>query len=218
MTARDEKSEPARIATDVEEARRVVEAGGVLAYLTDTFYGLGANPFNREAVARINQLKGREGGKPILIIISDRDEALRFIQDQTKLFRKLAEKFWPGPLTIVVRAREGVPEEITAGSGTVGVRLPADEAVRALVRACGGALTATSANPAGQEPARSATEAANYFPHELDLIVNGGRSRTTRPSTVIDASTDSVRLIREGEVSRARLEQALRDFGEELKD
>ena len=218
MTERDERSEPARIATDVEEARRVVEAGGVLAYLTDTFYGLGANPFNREAVARINQLKGREGGKPILIIISDRDEALRFIEDQTRLFHKLAEKFWPGPLTIVVRAREGVPEEITAGSGTVGVRLPADEAVRALVRACGGALTATSANPAGQEPARSATEAANYFPHELDLIVDGGRARTTRPSTVIDASTDGVRLIREGEVSRARLEEALRDFGEELKD
>src|ERR687893_197826 len=110
MTGKDEKSARARIATDVEEARHVVKAGGVLAYLTDTFYGLGADPFNRAAVARINQLKGREGGKPILIIISVREEALRFVGEKTRLFRELTEKFWPGPLTIVARAREDVPE------------------------------------------------------------------------------------------------------------
>lgn len=219
-----ERSEPARtsqIVRDVEgreHARRIVEAGGVMAFRTDTFYGLGADPFNRTAVERINRLKEREGKKPVLVVISAHNEADRFLAEKTNLFDKLTEHYWPGPLTIVCRARSSVPEEITAGSATIGLRLPFDEEVRGFIRACGGALTATSANLAGHPPARTALEVAHYFPNELDLIIDGGQARTDKPSTVMDISRDRPRLIREGEISRVDLERTLHAFGEKLED
>jgi L-threonylcarbamoyladenylate synthase len=219
-----ETGEPARafkIVPDTEEererARRVVETGGVIAFRTDTFYGLGADPFQSSGVERINRLKEREGRKPVLVVIGGREEAFRFIAEKTKLFDELTKRYWPGALTIVCKALSTVPEGITAGSGTIGLRLPNDEDVRALVRACGGALTATSANLAGQPPARTALEVARYFPSELDLIIDGGEARTDKPSTVIDVSQGRARLIREGEVARADLEQTLRELGTELE-
>ena len=119
----------------------------MIAFRTDTFYGLGADPFNASAVARIRALKGREDDKPILLLISDLDQIERLIPERSPDFMTLAAKFWPGPLTIVGKANTDLPEGITAGTGTVGVRLPADQSVRDLVCQCGRALTATSANP-----------------------------------------------------------------------
>src|ERR1051325_11496700 len=129
------------------QATECVERGGVIAFRTDTFYGLGANPFNQDAVRRIKELKGREDDKPILIVISDYDQLDRFIISTSSSFALLAKQFWPGPLTLIGAARPELPPEITAGAKTVGVRLPNDDRVRLLVRVCGGALTATSANP-----------------------------------------------------------------------
>ena len=144
-------------------AAKIVSEGGVIAFRTDTFYGLGADPLNATAVARIKQLKGREENKPILLLLADASVADRFIADRSKAFEDVARKFWPGPLTIVGVAVANLPAEITAGTGTVGVRVPADSEVRELVRECGGALTATSANPSGSEPARSAKEVHRVF-------------------------------------------------------
>jgi L-threonylcarbamoyladenylate synthase len=200
-----------------ERARRVIEGGGVIAFRTDTFYGLGADPFNRSAVARINRLKGREGVKPVLVVISGHQETDRFFAEKTGLFNELAKNYWPGALTIVCQARPSVPSEITMGGGSIGLRLPFDEEVRALVCACGGALTATSANLAGQPPARTAPEVARYFPGELDLIIDGGGARTDKPSTVIDVSRGRAHLIREGEIARSDLERTLRGMGAELE-
>jgi L-threonylcarbamoyladenylate synthase len=192
-------------------ARTVVERGGVVAFRTDTFYGLGANPFDREAVQAINELKGREG-KPILIVVSDVRHAERLVAAKTEVFARLAARFWPGALTLVTAAREGLPEELTAGTGTVGVRLPGDESVRRFISACGGALTATSANRSGEAPARTAGETLNAFPNGLDLIVDGGESRAVEPSTVVDVTNDAPRLIREGVIPwvtiRAFLEES----------
>ncbi len=158
----------------------IIKQGGVIAFRTDTFYGLGADPFNEAAVERIRELKGREDDKPILLLISDPNQIDRLLTELSAEFTNLAEKFWPGPLTIVGKATTNLPEGITAGTGTVGVRLPADTSVRDLVRECGGALTATSANPAGREPARSADEVREYFPEGIDLIVDGGRGHRHR--------------------------------------
>lgn len=187
-----------------------------MAFRTDTFYGLGADPFNRDALRAIKSLKGREEGKPILVVICDAAEAERFIASRTELFEVVSKRHWPGALTLVVKARSEVPEELTAWSGTVGVRLPSDEAVRELVRACGGALTATSANLAGQPPARSAAEVARSFPSELALIVDGGEVLGDQPSTVLDVSGETPRLIREGVVSRRQLQETLQDVGMKL--
>lgn len=198
----------ARITESIADAARAVAAGDVVAFRTDTFYGLGADPFKRAALERINELKGREG-KPILVVLGDAGAAARLVRVGAPAFSLLAERFWPGPLTIVVEATEGVPEELTAGTGTVGVRLPADEEVRRLARACGGALTATSANPAGLAPARTAAEVEAYFGDSVPLVLDGGETLSTLPSTVVEAKGDAVRLIREGVVGVDELRRAL---------
>jgi L-threonylcarbamoyladenylate synthase len=199
-----------------QRASGLIARGGIVAFLTDTFYGLGADPFNRSALVKLNSLKGRDGGKPILVIISDEGDAERFMERSSKLFDAASARHWPGPLTLVVAARASVPDEITAGSGTVGLRLPDDESVRDFVRSCGGALTATSANTAGEPPAHTAHEVARYFPGMLDLIVDGGAARSDKPSTVLDTSGETARLIREGAVSRRELQETLRPLGAEL--
>ena len=178
----------------------MVVSGGIIAFRTDTFYGLGADPFNRRALQRIKQLKGREATKPILVVIGDTDQIKRFIAERSSAFDLLAERFWPGALTLIGTAAPTVPDEVTAGTGTIGIRLPGDDNVRALVRSCGGALTATSANPSGEKPARTAEEVAGYFGAAVDLIVDGGEARADLPSTVVDVRTAEPKLIREGAV------------------
>lgn len=191
------------------EVAKIVAAGGVVAFRTDTFYGLGADPFNATAVQKIRELKGREEGKPILLLIADRDQVDRFITHQTKVFKAVADRFWPGPITLIGSARPELPIELTAGSKTIGLRLPNDETVRALVRACGGSLTATSANPSGFAPAVEAVEVENYFGDRLDLIIDGGSSTTTEPSTVVDLSNEEAKLIREGVIKSELLADLL---------
>jgi L-threonylcarbamoyladenylate synthase len=181
-------------------AAKIISEGGVIAFRTDTFYGLGADPFNAAAVAKIRELKGREENKPILLLLADAEVADRFIADRSKTFEEVARKFWPGPLTIVGVAVPSLPDAITAGTGTVGVRVPADDVLRDLVRQCGGALTATSANPSGSEPARSAKEVLDYFGDRIDLVLDGGEVTATEPSTVLDVTASPPRVIREGAI------------------
>jgi L-threonylcarbamoyladenylate synthase len=194
------------------KASEVISNSGVIAFRTDTFYGLGANPFDRAAVARIRELKGRDDHKPILLLISDPEQVERLISVCSDEFNIAARKFWPGPLTIIGAAVAALPEEITSGTGTVGVRLPADENVRELVRQCGGVLTATSANPSGREPARSAQEVAEYFPRGLDLIVDGGEVSATEPSTVLDVSSSPPRVVRAGAISQNVIDQLFAEY------
>ena len=198
----------------------VVARGGVIAFRTDTFYGLGADPFNAAAVQKVKDLKGREGNKPILVLISDVEQLGRLIENRSAAFDELAKQFWPGALTIIGEATDRLPSELTAGTKSVGVRLPNDEGVRSLLRACGGALTATSANPSGEPPARSAAEALKYFGESVDLIVDGGTTTTEQPSTVVDttsagnagilpASLPDVRLVRQGCIAWTEIQSAL---------
>jgi L-threonylcarbamoyladenylate synthase len=182
-----------------DEAARVISSGGVIAFRTDTFYGLGVDPFNRDAIVRIRELKGREDDKPILLLISDESEVDRFIE-QSEFFKLVAKGHWPAPLTLIGVARAEVPLELTAGTKSLGVRLPDDDDVRSFVRGCGGALTATSANASGQPPARTAKEVENYFPAGLDLIIDGGEVTAIEPSTVLDLNGPQPKLIREGAV------------------
>ncbi|HVS20301.1 MAG TPA: L-threonylcarbamoyladenylate synthase [Pyrinomonadaceae bacterium] len=201
-----EDSKPATV-----QAADIIARGGVIAFRTDTFYGLGADPFNRSAVQRIKALKGGEENKPILVVISELDQVARLLIERSKTFDLLAERFWPGPLTLIGKATPEVPEEIMAGTGTVGLRLPDDEDVRGLIRICGGTLTATSANPSGQQPAKTAQDVENYFASSVDLIVDAGQARTDRPSTVVDVSGATIRVIREGVISGAAVRAALKN-------
>lgn len=188
----------------------IVARGGVIAFRTDTFYGLGADPFNAGAVQRVKDLKGREGTKPILVLISDVKQLGRLIENRSAAFDELAKQFWPGALTIIGKATNELASELTAGTKSVGVRLPDDERVRLLVQACGGALTATSANPSGEPAARSAAEALKYFGETVDLIVDGGATKTEQPSTVVDTTSDGgLKLVREGLIAWDEIQLAL---------
>ncbi|HEX5702193.1 MAG TPA: L-threonylcarbamoyladenylate synthase [Pyrinomonadaceae bacterium] len=188
----------------------IIARGGVIAFRTDTFYGLGADPFNASAVQKVKDLKGREGNKPILVLISDAEQLGRLIEERSATFDELAKQFWPGALTIIGKAARKLPSELTAGTNSVGVRLPDDEGVRSLVRACGGALTATSANLSGEPAARSLAEAAKYFGESVDLIVDGGTTKTDQPSSVVDAAGVEVKLVREGAIAWDKIQVALR--------
>jgi L-threonylcarbamoyladenylate synthase len=184
-----------------QRAAEIIARGGVIAFRTDTFYGLGADPFNHQAVEKIKTLKGREERKPILIVVSDEDQIDRFIVDESNAFRRLARVFWPGPLTLIGTAHPALPDAVTAGSKSVGVRLPNDDKVRAMIRACGGALTATSANPSTLAPAATVKMVESYFGDQLDLIIDDGPAQTDLPSTVVDASGAEPKLVREGEIA-----------------
>jgi L-threonylcarbamoyladenylate synthase len=197
----------------LESAARTISNGGLIAFRTDTFYGLGADPLSRLAIRRIRHLKSREETKPILLLVSDYDKVAHFITKPSELFLAIASRYWPGPLTLVSNARPELPEELTAGSGTIGLRLPNDDDVRSLVRACGGALTATSANPSGSSPARTAKEVEAYFAAAIDLIIDGGDVTVMQPSTVLDLSGPEPRLIREGAISQKGLHETLRELG-----
>jgi L-threonylcarbamoyladenylate synthase len=186
------------------DAAAVIAAGGIVAFRTDTFYGLGADPFNSRAIQKIRELKGRQETKPILLLIADESQVDRFIQ-QSEFFKLVARKHWPAPLTLIGVSRPEVPAELTAGTNSLGVRLPDNEEVRAFVRVCGGSLTATSANVSGEPPARTAREVETYFPSGIDLIVDGGEVTVTDASTVLDVSSSDVRLVREGALPRSKL-------------
>jgi L-threonylcarbamoyladenylate synthase len=189
----------------LSQAAEIVAAGGVIAYRTDTFYGLGADPFNRAAVSKIRDLKRREQSEPILLLLSDLAEVDRFVEQSGK-FKTIALRHWPAPLTLIGSSRPEVPTELTAGTNSLGVRLPDDEGVRELVRICGGALTATSANISGQPPARTAIEVEKYFPAGVDLIIDGGEVTATLPSTVLDVRGAEVKVVREGAVTLSQIQ------------
>jgi L-threonylcarbamoyladenylate synthase len=195
---------------NISFARETIARGGIIAFRTDSFYGLGADPFNASAVLKVKDLKGREENKPILVLISDVEQLDRLIKTRSAVFDELAKHFWPGALTIIGEATDQLPSELTAGTKTVGVRLPADDRVRALVSACGRALTATSANSAAELPARTAEEVAKYFGERIDLIVDGGETKTDQPSTVVDATGVDVKLVREGVFPWAQIQVTLR--------
>jgi len=194
-------------------AADTISRGGLIAFRTDTFYGLGVDPFNLQAISRLKELKGRDDRKPILIVISDYDQLRHFIAHVAPTFDLLAKTFWPGALTLIGRARPEVPSELTAGTNSVGVRIPDDEQVRDLVRTCGGALTATSANPSDLPPAANAQQVADYFGSRVDLVVDDGEAKSQFPSTVVDAVSQP-KLIREGVISWAEIEAALKAAAE----
>jgi L-threonylcarbamoyladenylate synthase len=180
--------------------REIIRAGGVIAYPTDTFYGLGADPGNPAAVRRLFNIKGRGADQPILLLLSEAGEVNNWASGITPQASALMERFWPGPLTLVFKAKAGVLPELTAGTGTIGLRVPGSRLTLGLLRSLGGALTGTSANLSGRPSIRTAQEAADALGSLVDLVLDGGATAGGKPSTVVDVSTDIPRVLREGAV------------------
>ena len=185
----------------------VLRAGGIMAYPTETFYGLGGNCFSDETVAKIYALKVRDAGKPLSLIASDLDMVSRISSDLPPVFFRLAEAFWPGPLTIVLPAAPSFPEARTGPGRTVGVRIPPVPWLREVVRESGFPITATSANLSGETEISDPQEVIRLCDGKIELIVDGGKTPGTKPSTVIRIGPEPPRILREGAIAAADLKK-----------
>jgi L-threonylcarbamoyladenylate synthase len=196
----------------VREVAEVLRRGGVAAYPTETFYGLGALATDAAAVRRLAGLKGRPDGKPLPLVAADRAQVDE-VAELDAPAALLARAFWPGPLTLVLPARGGLPAEISAGTGTVGVRIPGSEIARALALAAGGALVSTSANPAGGPPPARPEDIDAALRRRLDAVLDAGPAPGGAPSTVVEVNAGAARLVREGAVPFDLVLAALRREG-----
>jgi len=189
---------PARgVLTDAAGALR---AGGLVAFPTETFYGLGAAALQPAAVRRVFDVKGRPEGRPLLVLVDSIAMAERVAAEIPPPARALMARHWPGALTLVLHARPDVPVEVTAGSGTIGVRLSAHPVARGLVGALGAPVTAPSANPSGLLPPVTAAAVLAHFRDRIELVLDGGPTAGGEPSTVLDVTVDPPRVLRAGAV------------------
>lgn len=190
---------------DYGAAIEIFRSGGIIAYPTETFYGLCVDPFNREAVDALYRLKGRPSASPIPLIIGSADMLGLVAEDVTPLAKALIERFWPGPLTLVLKAKKELPDALTASTGTIGVRLSGSGAARRLSMMLSSPITSTSANPSGKRPPVSSSEVLGYFGGSIDLLIDGGVLGGAKGSTIVDARGDLPVIIREGEIPSTEL-------------
>lgn len=196
-------------AASIEEVARIVRDGGVAAIPTDTLYGLAANPFDAAAVRRVFVLKGRSAEGALPLIATDAAQVETWLGALPAQGRQLADCFWPGPLTLVVAAPEGLAVEVTGGRSTVGVRVPAHAVARALCARCGHPLTATSANISGEPATADPAAVGRVLGHRLDVLLDAGPTPGGAPSTLVDVSQASPVLIRAGAISWDRIQACL---------
>jgi L-threonylcarbamoyladenylate synthase len=196
-----------RLKQPVAEAVAIFKSGGVVAFPTDTVYSLGCDYRNREAVFRIYEVKGRPSRKALPILLGGIGQIDGVALDFPDVAWKLAAKFWPGALTLVLKKRPSVPDFITAGSDTVAVRVPAHPVALALVKGLGAPIVGTSANLSGQPSALNAEEVRASLGNRVDMVVDGGRVPGGKESTIIDVSGEKPVILREGAISRAELER-----------
>jgi L-threonylcarbamoyladenylate synthase len=192
-------------AVAVDRAARIISSGGLIVYPTETVYGIGADARNPDAIGRIPAVKGRDERKPILVLVGSHDEVTEFASAVSDTAWALMGAFWPGPLALVFRARNDVSELLTAGTGTVGLRCSPNAFCRELIQHSGKAITSTSANRTGEPTPGTIEEIAGRLGDGIDLYVNAGPLSGRLPSTVVDVSGPSPRLVREGVILRSEL-------------
>ncbi|MEX1158550.1 MAG: L-threonylcarbamoyladenylate synthase [Thermomicrobiales bacterium] len=200
---------------DIAHAVDLLRRGGVVAIPTDTVYGLAASLEHPLAIERMFSIKGRSGTKAIPVLVSDLNEFERLAHDLSPAALRLAERCWPGALTIVVEASDVVPEAVRRDGTTVGVRMPNNADALEIISAAGGALAVTSANRSGGAEARSADEVRVKLGNRVDFVVDGGPTVAFAPSTVVDVSGAVVRVLRTGAIESWRVTAALQDSAEE---
>ena len=194
-----------------DRVRRVLEENGLISLPTESFYGLAVAPFDERALAKLWQVKGRSEGKPILVLIGEGLQLAPFVRSIPPAATVLMNAFWPGPLTIVFPAADGLSDAVTAGTGSVGIRLSASQPLVDLLRRVG-PVTGTSANRDGMPPPRTVEEVQHNLGDALDLIVDAGPTPGGRPSTVIDVQ-GPIRIIRDGAIERGAIAAQLAAHG-----
>ena len=199
------------IQDNLSYASDVIERGGLVAVPTETVYGLAGSGLNEEAVLKIYEVKGRPAVKPLSLMVPDASAFSLYGVDVPKQAKVLADKYWPGPLTIVVKASESIPSIVLAGGSTVGLRCPDHPLTLSLLRACGLPLAAPSANLSGQESPKNAGQVLAYFDGVIDCIIDGGPCGIGKESTIIDLSSVPFRILRQGALPAEAIAQTLAD-------
>ncbi|HET6781084.1 MAG TPA: L-threonylcarbamoyladenylate synthase [bacterium] len=192
--------------------RRAVETlsgGGVIVFPTDTVYGVGCLIDNDDAVRRVYALKNRPQTESLPVLLADVAQLDEYASDVPAVARRLAGRFWPGALTLVVRRSERVPSLVAGGGGTVGLRVPDHPVPRALVQKAGTPIVGTSANTHGMPSPVTAQQAIFELGDRVDMVLDGGRVPGGRESTVVDVTTDAPRVLREGAIAAREIERTV---------
>ncbi len=190
----------------LQQACEILRRGGLVAFPTDTLYALGANALDPAAIERVLTVKGRHHGKPLSVLVPSVEAAAALAAILPDGAQALMRAFWPGALTVVVRASAKIPSILTAATGTVGLRMPAGAVARALLTAFAGPVIGTSANKTGAADPADAKTVQKAIGGQIDLVLDGGRVTLGVPSTVIDCTAEPARILREGAVSRTALQ------------
>lgn len=194
----------------LQYAAEKLRHGEVVAIPTDTVYGLAADPYNLSAVEQIFRVKGRPEERALPILVNSLDQAMLLAREVPGNFLRLAEEFWPGALTMVVDASHRLPLKVTANTGRIALRWPHSEVVMRLIEECDGPLTGTSANLSGSPSCTSAEQVLHQLGDRLALILDAGPSNSALPSTIVELLGETWKILREGAISEAEVEDALR--------
>jgi len=195
------------VTSEVRRAAEILRAGGLVAFPTETVYGLGADASNAAAVARLYAVKGRPPEHPVIVHFDSLERALAWTRDVPKEARILAERFWPGPLTLILKRSDKAKDFVTGGQPSVGIRVPSHPVAQALLREFGGGVAAPSANRFGRISPTTAAHVREDLGSDVDLVLEGGPSEVGIESTIVDLSGGTAVLLRPGTISKADLQQ-----------
>lgn len=194
---------------DLCTAANIIKSGGLVAFPTETVYGLGADALNPEAAEKIYEAKGRPSDNPLIVHIADPKHMGQIAKDIPDKAYELGEVFWPGPLTIILNKREIVPFGITGGLNTVAIRLPASRIAKSIISCSGGFIAAPSANVSGKPSPTTAEHVIDDMVGKIDMIIDGGKSTLGLESTIIDLSSNEPTILRPGCITKAMLESVI---------
>jgi L-threonylcarbamoyladenylate synthase len=198
---------PSAIQKQVEEGISILKGGGVVAFPTDTVYGLGACASNEQAVERVYELKKRPRNMALPLLLANVSQIGEVAENMSQVAWLLARHFLPGALTLVLPKSDSLPDIITAGGGTIAVRIPAHPVPVALAEGLGAPIVGTSANLSGKPSVLTASDVYSQFGDNIDLVIDGGRCPGGRESTIVDAVGETLVILREGAIAREELEQ-----------
>ena len=193
--------------SEIDKAAAILKRGGLVAFPTETVYGLGADAGSADAIRKLYAAKGRPADHPVIVHLADAAQLPQWTREVTPVARQLAQKFWPGPLTLILRRASGVSAAVTGGQDTVGLRIPSHPVAHALLEKFGGGVAAPSANRFGRVSATTAQHARQEFGAGIDLVLDGGQSEVGIESTIVDVTGARPLLLRPGHISAHEIER-----------